>query len=161
MSATPSSSRPAAPGAGGPGMPVPVKVAVGVLAALAVLLLLNAVFTALVFDDVVDRFAAARPGSPRSEALQRVQVNLLQAAVFGSLGALAAWALAGRRGWARLTGLAVAVGLGVITLVGALVAGLAVSSLLVVVLCAAAVTSLLAPATAAWAPAGARGGRGA
>ena len=137
-------------------MPVPVRVSVGVLAALGVLLLLNGVFTALVFGDVVDRVVEAQPGSPRSDAVRTVVLNLVQAGVFGGLAVLAAWALAGRRGWARLTGLAAAVGLGLLTLVGAGTAGLTVSSLLVIVLCAAAVTSLLAPATAAWAPAGPR-----
>ena len=140
----------------GSGMPVSAKVSVGVLAALAVLLLLNALFTALAYDAVVDAFADARPGSPRSDSEQTVQLSLLEAVVFGGLGAVAAWSLGSRRGWARLTGLAVAIGLGVITLVGAVVTGLAVSSLLVLVLCAAAVTSLLAPTTTAWAPAGPR-----
>ncbi|NEK93448.1 hypothetical protein GCU67_04555 [Modestobacter muralis] len=156
MSATPSSSRPAAPVPGKPGMPASVKVSVGVLALLGVLLLLNALFTALAFDTVVDLFADARPGSPRSEAVQAVQVTLVQGVVFGGLGALAAWGLARRRGWARLTGLAVGIGLGVVTLVGAVVAGLAPTSLLVLVLCVAAVTSLFAPTTAAWAPRGPR-----
>ena len=137
-------------------MPVPVKVSIGVLAAIGLLLLLNGLLTALLFDDVVDAFADAQPGSPRSDAVQQVQVNLAQAAVFGGLGLVAAVGLAKRRGWARFTGLAVGVGLGVLTLIGALVAGLAPTSLLVIVLCAAAVTSLLAPATAAWAPSGAR-----
>jgi hypothetical protein len=137
-------------------MPVPVKVSIGVLGLLGVLLLLNAVFTALLFDGVVDAYADAQPGSARSDAVQQVQVNLAQGIVFGGLAVVAALGLAGRRGWARFTGLAVGVALGVITLVGALVAGLAPTSLLVVVLCAAAVTSLLAPATAAWAPTGPR-----
>jgi len=137
-------------------MPVPVKVSIGVLVALGLLLLLNGLLTALLFDDVVDAFADAQPDAPRSDAVQRVQVNLAQAAVFGGLGVVAALGLARRLGWARFTGLAVGVGLGVLTLVGALVAGLAPTSLLVIVLCAAAVTSLLAPATAAWAPTGAR-----
>ena len=137
-------------------MPVPAKVAIGVLAAVGLLLLLNGLLTVLVFDDVVDAFADARPGSPRSEAVQRVQLNLAQAVVFGGLGVVAAAGLARRRGWARFTGLAVGIGLGLLTLVGALVAGLAPTSLLVIVLCAAVVTSLLAPATAAWAPIGPR-----
>ena len=137
-------------------MPASVKVSVGVLTALGVLLLLNAVFTALAFDAVVDRFADARPGSPRSEAVQTVWLTLAQAVLFGGLAAIAAWGLARHRGWARPAGLAVGIGLGVITLVGALVAGLAVTSLLVLVLCVAVVTSLFAATTAAWAPSGPR-----
>lgn len=137
-------------------MPASVKVSVGVLGLVGVLLLLNALFTALAFDTVVDRLAAAQPGSPRPELVQAVQVTLAQGFVFGGLGTLAAWGLARRRGWARLTGLAVGIGLGVVTLVGALVAGLAPTSLLVLVLCVAAVTSLVAPTTAAWAPRGPR-----
>jgi hypothetical protein len=139
-------------------MPASVKVSVGVLAALGVLLLLNAVFTALAFDAVVDAFADARPGSPRSEAVRTVWLTLAQAVLFGGLAGVSAWGLARRRGWARLTGLAVGIGLGVITLVGALVAGLAVTSLLVLVLCVAAVTSLFAATTTAWAPGPRRGG---
>jgi hypothetical protein len=154
----PASGAPASvgPAHDGPVMPVSAKVSVGVLAALAVLLLLNALFTALAYDAVVDAFADARPGSPRSDSVRTVQLSLLEAVVFGGLSAVAAWSLPRRRGWARLTGLAAVGGLGAITLVGAVVTGLAVSSLLVLVLCAAAVASLVAPTTAAWAPAGPR-----
>ncbi|MFQ1002039.1 hypothetical protein [Modestobacter sp. SSW1-42] len=157
MSATPSSSRPAGSAPGTPGMPASARVAVGVLALLGVLLLLNALFTALAFDTVVDVYADAQPGSPRSDAVRSVQLTLVQGVVFGGLGVAAAAGLARRRGWARFTGVAVGAGLGLVTLLGAVVAGVAVTSLLVLVLCVAAVTSLLAPTTAAWAPKGPRG----
>jgi hypothetical protein len=137
-------------------MPASVKVSIGVLALLGALLLLNALFTALAFNTVVDAFAGAQPGSPRSAAVQAAQISLLQGAVFGGLAVFAAAGLARRRGWARLTGLAVGIGLGLITLVGAVLAGVAPTSLLVLVLCGAAVTSLFARTTAAWAPAGPR-----
>ena len=132
-------------------MPLSARMAVGVLAGLAVLLLLNALFTFLARDAVVDTFARAQPDSPRSDAEQIVLVNLVQATVFGVLAAVSAWALSQRRGWGRWTGLATSVLLGLITLGATFLAGgVAVSTLLVLVLCISAVVSLLARTTAAW-----------
>jgi len=134
-------------------MPVSGRVAVGVLAGLAVLLLLSGLVTFAARDAVVDSFAAAQPGSPRSDAEQVVLVNLLQSVVFGLLAAVSAVFLARRRGWARWTGVAAALLLGLITLGATVITGgVAASSLLVLVLCAAAVASLLARTTAAWVP---------
>jgi hypothetical protein len=137
-------------------MPVSARVAVGVLAGLAVLLLLSALVTLAARDAVIDSFAAAQPGSPRSDAAQIVAINLAQSAVFGLLTAVSALFLGRGRGWARCTGLAATLLLGLITLGATVIAGgVAVSSLPVLVLCAAAVASLLARTTAAWAPTGA------
>jgi hypothetical protein len=138
-------------------MPVSARVAVGVLAGLAVLLLLSGLVTFAARDAVVDSFAAAQPDSPRSDAEQVVLVNLVQSALFGLLTGVSAVFLARRRGWARWTGLTAGLLLGLITLGATVITGgVAASSLLVLVLCAAAVASLLAGTTAAWAPTGAR-----
>jgi hypothetical protein len=132
-------------------MPTSVRVAVGVLAGLAVLLLLSTLVTALALDAVVDALTEARPGSARSDAQQIVLINLIQSLVFGVLAGIAAVFLARGRVWARWTGLAAGVLLGLITL-GAtvLTGGLSVSSQLVLVLCAAAVAGLLTRTTAEW-----------
>ncbi|KGH46118.1 MULTISPECIES: hypothetical protein [Modestobacter] len=151
------SSSPPPSGPARPETPVSVKVSIGVLAALALLLLLNALLTFVVRDTVIDTLADAQPGSPRSDAERAVLLNLVQAVVFGVLAAVSAVFLARGRAWARWTGLAVSLPLGLLTL-GAtfLTGGVAASSLLVLVLCAAAATSLLARTTAAWASSGPR-----
>jgi hypothetical protein len=138
-------------------MPTSVRVSVGVLAGLAVLLLLSSLVTAVAWNAVIDAVADGQPDSPRSEALRVVQINLAQSVVFGLLTAVSAVFLARRRGWARWTGLTAALLLGLITL-GAVVltGGIAVTSQLVLVLCAAAVAGLLTRTTAAWAPTGPR-----
>jgi hypothetical protein len=132
-------------------MPVSARVAVGVLAGLAVLLLLSAVVTASAWDAVVDALADGRSGSARSDAEQAVRVNLAQSVVFGLLMAVSAAFLTQGRSWARWTGLAASVALGLVTLaVTVFAGGLAVTSQLVLVLCAAATASLLTRTTAAW-----------
>ena len=132
-------------------MPLSARMAVGVLAGLAVLLLLNALFTFLARDAVVDTFAHAQPDQPRSTAEQIVLIYLVQATDFGVPAAVSAWAVSQRRVWGRWTGLATGVLLLLITLGATLLAGgVAVSTLLVLVLCIAAVVSLLARTTAAW-----------
>lgn len=132
-------------------MPLSARMSVGLLAGLAVLLLLNGLFTFLARDAVVDAFARAQPGSPRSDAEQIVLITLLQAVVFGLLAAVSAAGLARGRGWARWAGLATSGALGLITLAATFLSGgIAVSTLLVLVLCAAAVASLAARTTAAW-----------
>ena len=138
-------------------MPTSARVSVGVLAALAVLLLLSALVTVAAWDAVVDTLADGQPDAPRSDAEQVVRINLVQSVTFGGLAAVSAVFLARRRTWARWTGLVATGLLGLITL-GATVAlgGVAVSSLLVLVLCAAGVASLLARTTAAWTGSGPR-----
>jgi hypothetical protein len=138
-------------------MPTSARVSVGVLAGLAVLLLLSSVVTASAWDAVVDAVADAQPDQSRSAAELVVQINLTQSVLFGVLSAVSAVFLARRRGWARWTGLTSSLLLGLITL-GAVVltGGIAVTSQLVLVLCAAAVASLLTRTTAAWAPTGPR-----
>jgi hypothetical protein len=138
-------------------MPTPVKVAVGVLAGLAVLLLLSALVTVAARDAVVDALAEAQPDQSRSDAEQVVLVNVVQSIVFGVLSGVSAVFLARGRGWARWSGLAASVLLGLITLGATLLTGgLSVSSQLVLVLCAAAAASLLSRTTAAWPATGTR-----
>jgi hypothetical protein len=141
-------------------MPTSVRVSVGVLAALAVLLLLSALVTAVARSAVIDALVQARADSSRSDAEQVVLINMAQSVVFGLLTAVSAVFLARGRGWARWTGLAASVLLGLITL-GAVVltGGVSISSQLVLVLCAAAAASLLTRSTAAWAHPGARSRR--
>jgi hypothetical protein len=138
-------------------MPTSVRVSIGVLAGLAVLLLLSALVTFVAREAVVDALAEAQPGSPRSDAEQVVLINLAQSLVFGVLTGISAVYFARGRGWARWTGLTASLLLGLITL-GAmlLTGGVSVSSQLILVLCAAAVASLLTRTTAAWATTGPR-----
>ena len=132
-------------------MPTPAKVAVGVLAGLAVLLLLSSLVTVAAWDAVVDALADGQPDSPRSDSEQAVRINLAQSVAFGLLAAISAFSLARGRAWARWSGIAATGLLGLITL-GAtvLLGGVSVSSLLVLVLCLAGITSLAARPTAAW-----------
>jgi protein-S-isoprenylcysteine O-methyltransferase Ste14 len=132
-------------------------VGIGVLAALAVLLLLSALVTFVAHDAVVDALANAQPDSPRSDAEQIVLVNLAQALVFGLLAGVSAAFLPRGRSWARWTGLLASSLLGLITLGATTITGsVAATSLLVLVLCAAAAASLLARTTAAWTAIGPR-----
>jgi hypothetical protein len=138
-------------------MPVSARVAVGVLAGLAVLLLLSAVVTAAAWDAVVDALADGRSGSSRSDAEQAVRANLAQSVVFGLAMAVAAGFLARGRSWAQWAGPAASAALGLVTLAGIVLAGgLAVTSQLVLVLCIAAAASLLTRTTAAWTRSGPR-----
>ena len=157
VSARPPSPSPSGPPADPSPRPTSVRVAIGVLAALGVLLLLSGLVTVLARDAVVDTLAAAKPDSPRSDAEQIVLLNLAQSLLFGLLDAVSAVFLARGRGWARWTGLAASLLLGLITLGATVITGsVAVTTLLVLVLCAAAAASLLARTTAAWAATGPR-----
>lgn len=79
------------------GMPVPARVATGLLALLAVLLLVSAVLTWLGRDDVVDRFVAAQPGLDRAAVARYVQIGLVRDLAVGLVGAAAAAGLVRRR----------------------------------------------------------------
>jgi hypothetical protein len=136
-------------------MPTSVRVSIGVLAGLAVLLLLSALVTFVARNAVVDALAAGQPDSPRRDAERIVLINLAQSVVFGGLAGVSAVFLARGRGWARWTGVAASLLLELITL-GAVVltGGVSISSMLVLVLCAASAASLLTRTTAAWARTG-------
>ena len=141
-------------------MPPSVRVAVGLLALLAVLLLLNAGLTWFGRATVVDRIVAAQPTTSPSDAERVVVLGLIPYLVIGVLAAVAAVGLLQRRAWARWIGLAASVPLGLLTVWSMVaVGGATVVSLLVFVLSVAAVSSLLARPTANWLPARAhRGG---
>jgi hypothetical protein len=134
-----------------PGMPVSARVATGLLAALAALLVLSAALTWFGRAGVVDRFLAAQPDLDRADVARYVLLGLLRDLVVGLVGAAAAFGLTRRRAWARWAGVAVAGFLGLLTLLSVVSAGGAsVLALLLLVLCVGAVTSLLARTTTAW-----------
>jgi hypothetical protein len=152
--------RPAGTGSadGAPGMPVSVRVAVGLLAVLAALLLLSAALTWFGREGVVDRFVTAQPELQRADVTRFVVFGLLRDLVLGVVGAAAAWGLTRRAGWARWAGLAVVAFLGLLSLLLTVSAGGASAlSLLLLVLCAGAATSLLAGSTRSWLPMRPRG----
>ena len=142
----------------GPGMPVSVRMAAGLLGVLAVLLLVSAALTWFGRDGVVDRFVDAQPDLSRDEVTRFVVLGLLRDLVVGLAGAAAAFWLTRRRAWARWAGVVVAGFLGFLTLLSAASAGGASGfALLLIVLCVGTVTSLLARTTAGWAPMRRRG----
>ncbi|MGY1856385.1 hypothetical protein [Modestobacter sp. SYSU DS0290] len=158
MSADPS-SRSAGTDPERPPMPVSVKVATGLLAALSVLLLLSGVVSLALRDGIVDGFLEAQPDLDRSEVEQFVLIGLVRDLAVGLLCGAAAVFLPQRRRWARWAGLLGALFLGALTLVSMVTAGgTSPFALLLLVLCAAAATSLLARTTTAWLPPVARRG---
>ncbi len=157
-SPTGSSPRSSAPRPGG-GAPTSVRIAAGLLALLAVLLLLSAGLTLAGRDIVVDRFLAAQPDLDRGEVERAVVVGQVRYLLVAAASVVAIAFLLRRRSWARWLGVLAALSLGLLTVLSVLSAGgTTVFSLLVVVLCAGAVSSLLARSTADWAPSRSRGG---
>lgn len=139
-------------------MPVSARVSAGLLALLAVLLLLSAALTWSGREGVVDRFLAAQPDLGRADVRRYVVIGLLRDLLVGVVAAATAWGLTRRRVWGRWAGLAVAAFLGLLSVASALAAGGAsVFTLLLIVLCLGVVSSLLARTTAAWVPLRVRG----
>jgi hypothetical protein len=134
-----------------PPMPAPARVAVGLMGALAVMLLLYAAITWLGRDGLAEAVGRARPDLSPGEAARYVLVGALPYLVLGVLLAVSAWFLPQRRTWARWTGVASSFLLAGLMLVGmASIGGITPISLLVLVLSVAAVTSLLARPTGGW-----------
>ena len=134
-----------------PVMPPSVRVAVGVLAVLALLLLSNALLLWAGFDVAVDRVLEETDDITRDEAAQFVLLSLVPYLALGVVLAVAAVFLVRRRGWARWAGVAAAGLLGLLTVVSVLATGgVSVASLLLLVLSIAGVTSLMAGTTRAW-----------
>jgi hypothetical protein len=134
-------------------MPVSVRVAVTLLAVLAVLLLLNSGLTWFAREALTDRILDARSDVTRADAERFVLLSVVPYLVIGLVLAVSAGFLARRQPWARWTGLAATTLLGLLTVVSMTAAGgVSVVSLLVLVLCVGAVTSLLAATTRAWVP---------
>lgn len=130
-------------------MPVSARVAVALLATLALLLLLYVVITWLGRDGLLEVLTEA--GLTRAEAEQYVIVNTTAPAVLGLVLGVSAWALGSRRSWGRWTGVAAAAVLGLLVLSTVVTAGgITVVSLLLLVLSIAAATSLLAQPTREW-----------
>jgi glucan phosphoethanolaminetransferase (alkaline phosphatase superfamily) len=127
--------------------------AVVLMSVLAGLLLLNAALTWYAYGAVIDRILAEGTNVARAQAERTVTLSLVLYLVIGLLLALAAWFLPRRRPWARWTGLATSVVLGLVTLYWIVTAGaVTVGWLLLLVLSIGAVTSLVARPTGVWVP---------
>ena len=145
----PASSSPHPDAAGPAQKPPSVHVAVGLLAALAALLVLYAVITFLGRDGVVQALRTA--GLDRDDAEQFVVVNLTSSLVLGVAYVVSAVAVERGRSWGRWTGVAAAAVLAVLVLSSMLTAGgVSAISLLQLVLAVSAVASLLAGTTRDW-----------
>jgi hypothetical protein len=129
--------------------PPSVRVAIGLLAALAALLLLYAALTFFGRDGV--RQALTTAGLTRAEAEQFLLVNVTSSLVLGVTYAVSAVAVERGRAWGRWTGLLAATVLVLLMLTTMLSAGgVSVVSLLQLVLSASAAASLLARTTREW-----------
>ncbi|MCO7218853.1 hypothetical protein [Klenkia sp. PcliD-1-E] len=134
--------------------PPSVRVAAGTLLATGVLLTASTVLTLVGQDTVVDQYLAAQPDLDRAAVTRSLVLGQVLYLVLGLLAAVAPVFLLRRRPWARWTGVAVALFVGLRTVLSSLTAGgTTISSLLVLVLCVAAVASLLARSTREWLPA--------
>jgi hypothetical protein len=130
-------------------MPTATRVAVILLALLAVLLLANAVLTWLAQETIIDQVVAA--GANRDDAAQSVLLFMLAYAVVGVAGLLAAVFLPKRRRWARQIGLLTTSLLVVMTLFSVVTGGvISPIGLLVLVASIAGFSSLLSRQTKAW-----------
>ncbi|RBY92041.1 hypothetical protein DQ244_06915 [Blastococcus sp. TBT05-19] len=126
-----------------------MRVAIGLLGALAALLLLYAALTFFGRDGVIQALATA--GLTRAEAEQFVTVNVASSLVLGVTFAVSAIAVERRRAWGRWTGLLAATVLALLMLSSMLAAGgVSAVSLLQLVLSVSAVASLLARTTREW-----------
>jgi hypothetical protein len=133
-----------------PVMPASARVAVGVMAVLALLLLSNGALLWFGYDAAVDRIAEEADVS-RAEAERFVLLSLVPYLVLGVVLLVAAIAVARRQGWARWVGVAATGLLAVMTVLSVLATGRATApSLLLLVLSIAGLTSLLAGTTRAW-----------
>ena len=132
-------------------MPTSARVAVGLMAALAGMLLLYAAITWLGRDGLAQAVGRARPDLSPDEAARYVLVSALPYLGVGVVLTVSAWFLPQRRAWARWTGLTGSFLLTGLMLLGmASVGGVTPISLLVLVLSMAAVTSLIARPTGSW-----------
>ncbi|SOC51596.1 hypothetical protein SAMN05660748_3781 [Blastococcus aggregatus] len=136
-----------------PVMPPSVRVAVGVMAVLALLLLASGVLLLFGLDVVVDRITDETDATEDEARRFVIFLSLVPSLVLGAALALAAVFVPRQRGWARWVGAAASGVLVVITIISAVIGGaVSVTSLLLLVLSVAAVTSLMARTTRAWMP---------
>jgi len=130
-------------------MPTATRVAVILLALLAVLLLANAVLTWLAQETIIDQVVAS--GATRDDAARSVLLFMLAYAVVGVAGLLAAVFLPRRRRWARQIGLLTTSLLVVMTLFSVVTGGvISPIGLLVLVAAIAGFSSLLSRQTKDW-----------
>jgi hypothetical protein len=130
-------------------MPTPTRVAVILLALLAVLLLANAVLTWVAQETIIDQIVET--GVERDAAAQSVLLFMIIYAVVGVTGLVTAIFLPKRRRWARQTGLLTTSLLIVMTLISVLTGGgISPIGLLVLVAAVAGFTSLLSRQTKEW-----------
>ena len=130
-------------------MPTPTRVAVILLALLAVLLLANAVLTWLAQETIIDQIVEL--GVERDTAAQQVLLFMIAYAVVGIAGLLAAVFLPRRRRWARQTGVLTTSLLIVMTLISVVTGGgISPIGLLVLVAAVAGFTSLMSGQTKEW-----------
>jgi predicted ribosomally synthesized peptide with SipW-like signal peptide len=130
-------------------MPTPTRVAVILLALLAVLLLATAVLTWFTQEAQIDAYVDA--GTDRDTAAQVVLLYLIAFAVIGLTALLAAVFLPRRRAWARQVGILVTSLLVVMSLIGALsVGGISPVGLFVLIAAIAGLTSLFSRQTKDW-----------
>jgi hypothetical protein len=130
-------------------MPTPTRVAVILLALLAVLLLATAVLTWFTHEAQID--ASVDAGTDRDTAAQVVLLYLIAFAVIGLTALLAAVFLPRRRAWARQVGILVTSLLVVMSLIGALsVGGISPVGLFVLIAAIAGLTSLFSRQTKDW-----------
>jgi hypothetical protein len=130
-------------------MPTPTRVALILLALLAVLLLAYAALLWLTQDAAVDELTER--GADRDDAATSIVLFLLAYGVIGLTAAASAVGLSRRRSWARLTGILVTSLLAGTTLLSVLFSGgVTPLALLVLISAVAALTSLLSGATKQW-----------
>ncbi|TYP87914.1 hypothetical protein [Blastococcus xanthinilyticus] len=146
----PASSSPTpADGSAAPETPPSVRVALALLATLAVLLLIYVVVTVLGWDGLVT--ALVEVGLTAEEARQYLIVNTTAPLAMGLLYGVSAWALSTHRSWGRWSGLAGTAALALLVLATMLTAGgVTLISLLLLVLSVAAAASLAARTTRDW-----------
>jgi hypothetical protein len=133
-------------------MPTSVRVAVIVMAALAVLLLLYSGLLWVGRQGVIDRLVEEGSIEPE-DGLRFMVTQLSPFVVLGLLLAASAFFLARRRAWARWMGLTAVVIIALLTLASVLLGGIvSVLTLLLAVLSMAGISSLLARTTKAWVP---------
>lgn len=136
-----------------PQAPPSVRVAMALLATLAVLLLLYVTITWLGRDGVTQALTEA--GLTPDEARQFLLVNTSAPLVLGIAYALSAWAVSRHRRWGLWTGVVSTVVLALVLLSTMLTAGgVTVVALLLLVLSVAAAASLVARTTRDWLAAG-------
>ncbi|MCF6744392.1 hypothetical protein E9529_08905 [Blastococcus sp. KM273128] len=132
-----------------PPAPPSVRVAMALLATLAVLLLLYVTITWLGRDGV--RQALVEAGLTADEAQQFLLVNTTAPLVLGIAYAVSAWAVSGGRRWGQWTGLVSTIVLALVLLSTMLTAGgVTVVALLLLVLSVGAAASLFARTTRDW-----------